>query len=87
MTASADASATPDIICIGETTALVTPTDGPLADAHQATISLAGAESNVAAGFLAATLDDRPMAERRLQAGHDAAARVLRIAADMLPID
>ncbi|WP_175985474.1 hypothetical protein [Microbacterium tenebrionis] len=86
MTASADASATPDIICIGETTALVTPTDGRLADAHQATISLAGAESNVAEGFLAATLEDRPMAEP-LQAGHDAAARVLRIAADMLPID
>lgn len=54
MTASTDASATPDIICIGETMALVTPTDAPLAGAHQATISLAGAESNVAAGIAAA---------------------------------
>lgn len=45
-----------------------------------------GAGDAFAAGFLAATLDDLPLADR-LQAGHDAAARVLRIAADMPPID
>ncbi|MEJ1923166.1 sugar kinase [Microbacterium sp. KHB019] len=45
-----------------------------------------GAGDAFAAGFLAATLEDRPLADR-LQAGHDAAARVLRIAADMPPID
>jgi 2-dehydro-3-deoxygluconokinase len=45
-----------------------------------------GAGDAFAAGFLAATLEGRPMAER-LQAGHDAAALVLRIAADMPPID
>ena len=38
------------IVCIGETMALITPTDARLADAAAATIGLAGAESNVAAG-------------------------------------
>jgi len=44
-----------------------------------------GAGDAFAAGFLAATLDEQSIAER-LQAGHDAAARVLRIAADMPPV-
>ncbi len=44
-----------------------------------------GAGDAYASGFLAAMLEGRPLAER-LQAGHDAAARVLRIAADMPPI-
>jgi len=47
-------STVPEIICIGETMALVTPTDAPLARAAEATIGLAGAESNVAAGIVAA---------------------------------
>ncbi|GAA1547336.1 2-dehydro-3-deoxygluconokinase [Microbacterium ginsengiterrae] len=47
-------ASTPEIICVGETMALVTPTGAPLADAHTATITLAGAESNVAAGLVAA---------------------------------
>lgn len=40
----------PEIVCIGETMALITPTDAPLSDAATASIGLAGAESNVAAG-------------------------------------
>lgn len=47
-------STAPEIICIGETMALVTPTDAALAHATEATIGLAGAESNVAAGIVAA---------------------------------
>lgn len=39
----------PDLICVGECMALITPTDGALAEAHSATLGLAGAESNVAA--------------------------------------
>lgn len=44
----------PEVVCIGETMALVTPTDGALAQAHDASLDLAGAESNVAAGLAAA---------------------------------
>ncbi|WP_194421887.1 sugar kinase [Microbacterium abyssi] len=44
----------PEIVCIGETMALLTPADAALADAHKATLGLAGAESNVAAGVVAA---------------------------------
>lgn len=43
----------PEIVCIGETMALITPIDSPLANAETATIGLAGAESNVAAGVAA----------------------------------
>ena len=45
-----------------------------------------GAGDAFAAGFLAATLEDLPLAAR-LQAGHESAARVLTIAADMPPLD
>lgn len=44
----------PAIVCVGETMALITPTDAALSSAGAATISLAGAESNVAAGIAAA---------------------------------
>lgn len=43
----------PEIVCIGETMALVTPTDAALAEASAASLGLAGAESNVAAGLAA----------------------------------
>ncbi len=49
----ADATA-PEVICIGETMALITPIDTALADAVDAHLTLAGAESNVAAGLAAA---------------------------------
>lgn len=49
MSSSSPTSA-PEIVCIGETMALITPTDARLSDAAQASIGLAGAESNVAAG-------------------------------------
>lgn len=45
---------TPEVVCVGETMALVTPTDGALAHAHEASLGLAGAESNVTAGLAAA---------------------------------
>ncbi len=48
------ADTAPEIVCIGETMALVTPTDASLSSAREATIGLAGAESNVAAGLVAA---------------------------------
>ena len=44
----------PEVVCVGETMALVTPTDAALSDAHQASLGLAGAESNVTAGLAAA---------------------------------
>ena len=44
-----------------------------------------GAGDAFASGFLAATLEDRPLDER-LVAGHAAAARVLMIAADLPPL-
>lgn len=47
---SSSSTSAPEIVCIGETMALITPTDARLADAAAATIGLAGAESNVAAG-------------------------------------
>ncbi len=47
-------SVIPDVVCVGETMILVTPTDGALSSAHAASLSLAGAESNVAAGLVAA---------------------------------
>ena len=43
----------PEIVCVGETMALITPTDAGLAEAGHATIGLAGAESNVSAGIAA----------------------------------
>jgi 2-dehydro-3-deoxygluconokinase len=45
-----------------------------------------GAGDAFASGFLAATLEGKPLAER-LSAGHIAAERVLTIAADMPPLD
>ncbi|MFJ6427049.1 sugar kinase [Microbacterium maritypicum] len=50
MSSPISSTSAPEIVCIGETMALITPTDAPLADAAQASIGLAGAESNVAAG-------------------------------------
>ncbi|UYO96188.1 sugar kinase [Microbacterium sp. M28] len=47
-------TASPEIVCIGETMILVTPTDAALASASEASIGLAGAESNVTAGIAAA---------------------------------
>lgn len=44
----------PEVVCIGETMALITPTDAALSDAHEASLGLAGAESNVTAGLAAA---------------------------------
>lgn len=62
----------PEIVCIGETMALITPTDASLSRAHEATIGFGGAESNVAAGVVAAghravwasRLGDDPFGER-----------------------
>lgn len=50
MSSPSSPTSAPAIVCIGETMALITPTDARLADAAEATIGLAGAESNVAAG-------------------------------------
>ncbi len=47
-------STPPEVVCVGETMALVTPTDGALSQAHAASLGLAGAESNVTAGLAAA---------------------------------
>lgn len=44
----------PEIVCVGENMALITPTDAGLNQATHATIGLAGAEANVAAGVVAA---------------------------------
>lgn len=63
---------TPEIVCVGETMALVTPTDAPLSSARTASLGLAGAESNVTAGITAAghraawasRLGDDPLGER-----------------------
>lgn len=43
----------PEIVCIGETMVLITPTTAALATAETATVGLAGAESNVSAGVAA----------------------------------
>ncbi|WP_258566857.1 PfkB family carbohydrate kinase [Microbacterium sp. Se5.02b] len=50
MNSSSSLRTAPEIVCIGETMALITPTDARLASAAQASIGLAGAESNVSAG-------------------------------------
>ena len=63
---------TPEVVCIGETMALITPTDAALSAAGEAVIGLAGAESNVAAGLAAAghraawasRVGDDPLGER-----------------------
>lgn len=47
-------SSIPEIVCVGETMILVTPVDAALASASEATLGLAGAESNVTAGLAAA---------------------------------
>ncbi|MGL3151006.1 sugar kinase [Microbacterium sp. A82] len=49
-----NSSPLPEIVCVGETMALITPVDTALSHAHEASIGLAGAESNVAAGLVAA---------------------------------
>lgn len=43
--------AAPEVVCVGESMALITPTGARLADAETAAISLAGAEANVAVGL------------------------------------
>lgn len=53
MSSSSSPASAPEIVCIGETMALITPTDAPLAEAAAASVGLAGAESNVAAGVAA----------------------------------
>lgn len=47
-------TAPPEIVCVGETMILITPTDDTLASASEASLGLAGAESNVTAGVAAA---------------------------------
>ncbi|MFB7251588.1 sugar kinase [Microbacterium sp. NPDC056234] len=47
-------TASPEIVCVGETMILITPTDAALAWASEASVGLAGAESNVTAGIAAA---------------------------------
>ena len=62
----------PAIVCVGETMALITPTGAALAAADAATIGIAGAESNVTAGIVAAghraawasRLGDDPLGDR-----------------------
>ena len=54
MSTPSSPTSAPAIVCIGETMALITPTDAGLAEAGHATIGLAGAESNVTAGVAAA---------------------------------
>ncbi|MPS75523.1 MAG: sugar kinase [Microbacterium sp.] len=46
-------SPAPEIVCVGESMALITPTGAPLADADTATLTHAGAEANVAVGVAA----------------------------------
>lgn len=53
MSTSSSPVSAPEIVCIGETMALITPTDAALATAGHATIGIAGAESNVSAGVAA----------------------------------
>lgn len=50
---SSPASPAPEIVCVGETMVLISPIDAALSTAHQASITLGGAESNVAAGLVA----------------------------------
>lgn len=44
----------PEVVCVGETMALVSPTDASLSSARAATLGFGGAESNVTAGLAAA---------------------------------
>ncbi|WP_268748222.1 PfkB family carbohydrate kinase [Microbacterium sp. CH12i] len=48
-----EATTAPEIVCVGETMALVTPTDAQLSEATSARIGFGGAESNVSAGLAA----------------------------------
>ncbi|WP_226531605.1 sugar kinase [Microbacterium paraoxydans] len=50
---SSPASSAPEIVCVGESMVLITPTDAGLADASQASLGLAGAEANVSVGVAA----------------------------------
>ncbi|KJQ54419.1 sugar kinase [Microbacterium sp. SA39] len=67
-------SSAPEIVCVGETMALITPVGGALVAAETATVGLAGAESNVTAGITAAghraawasRLGDDPLGDRIL---------------------
>lgn len=54
MSSPSPTASAPSIVCVGETMALITPTDAGLATAAHATIGLAGAESNVSAGVASA---------------------------------
>ncbi|MBT2497440.1 sugar kinase [Microbacterium sp. ISL-59] len=53
MSSTSSPVSAPEIVCVGETMALITPTDAELATAGHATIGIAGAESNVSAGVAA----------------------------------
>ncbi|WP_372469265.1 sugar kinase [Microbacterium maritypicum] len=53
MSSTSSPVSAPEIVCVGETMALITPTDAALATAGHATIGIAGAESNVSAGVAA----------------------------------
>ena len=53
MSSTSSPVSAPEIVCVGETMALITPTDAALATAGHATIDIAGAESNVSAGVAA----------------------------------
>ncbi|WP_435746382.1 sugar kinase [Microbacterium sp. PMB16] len=65
-------STAPEVVCIGESMALITPTGAGLAAADTATITLAGAEANVAVGLVsyghraawASRLGDDPIGTR-----------------------
>lgn len=65
-------SPAPDVVCVGESMALVTPTGSGLASAEAASITHAGAEANVAVGLAArghhavwaSRLGDDPLATR-----------------------
>ncbi|PVE90997.1 sugar kinase [Microbacterium sp. TPD7012] len=65
-------SPAPEIVCVGETMALITPVGAALTTAETATIGLAGAESNVTAGLAlsghraawASRLGDDPLGDR-----------------------
>ncbi|WP_091031238.1 sugar kinase [Microbacterium oxydans] len=53
MSSTSSPVSAPEIVCVGETMALITPSDAELATAGHATIGIAGAESNVSAGVAA----------------------------------
>lgn len=54
MSSPSSSASTPEIVCVGETMVLVTPIDATLAEGESASMRIAGAESNVAAGVVAA---------------------------------